>query len=653
MLVSRPLLLSVLVAAIFAVPSTHAAPAQPDAGELASMPLDSLLSMQVSGASKFVSTVADTAAAVTVITHDEIRALGCRTLADVLATVKGVMIANDRTYSYMGVRGYFMPGDYNTRVLLLIDGNRANDVLFDQAFIGTEFPVDLALVERVEFIPGQASAVYGGNALFGVVNVVTRKAIQAESLSGEATLGSFGTRKLRLGSTVALGDALVRWSASSGLSKGEDIRANGAVIPHGDYMRRESLSLNVRWGDFTLSSNSARRSKASVTGPDLVPGDPSGRAIDTESLLNLAWNHTMSSGIDAQVRVYGGNYHYAGQGVYTSVPDALNKDDARAKWWGVEARGTYSAIKDHKLMAGVEYQKTPTLTQRNSDVAQTVTTYLDLRNSSSRAAIFAEDQWRVTSQWTLDATVRADSTQGFKSQVSERVAAMWRPTDRLVTKFIYGTAYRPPTDFESHYVVPGAGGFSPNPDLGMERVRGSEFNIEWTPTAGDSISLSVFRNTASRLIASTYDSSTDLYTFVNQGGVTVQGFEAEWQHGWSNGTRLRANFGSYFARDSNSTMDVDAYTAKHLGNMVLTAPVTGDVTVGAWLRGVSRRGRASGYGLAGLTVSSPERANNWNWSLSVANVFNRHYNDPGSDLEAQPRIEQAGRSIELTIGRGF
>jgi outer membrane receptor protein involved in Fe transport len=77
------------------------------------------------------------------------------------------------------------------------------------------------------------------------------------------------------------------------------------------------------------------------------------------------------------------------------------------------------------------------------------------------------------------------------------------------------------------------------------------------------------------------------------------------------------------------------------------------VTVGAWLRGVSRRGRASGYGLAGLTVSSPERANNWNWSLSVANVFNRHYNDPGSDLEAQPRIEQAGRSIELTIGRGF
>ena len=97
-------------------------------------------------------------ASATVVTAEQIRALGFRTLADVLRSVRGVVVSSDRTYSYLGVRGFSTPGDYNTRVLLLIDGNRVNDTIYDQAFLGSEFPLDIDLVERVEFIPGQGSA---------------------------------------------------------------------------------------------------------------------------------------------------------------------------------------------------------------------------------------------------------------------------------------------------------------------------------------------------------------------------------------------------------------------------------------------------------------------------------------------------------------
>src|SRR5262245_41069408 len=169
-----------------------AAGAAPGTQDLAALPLDALLDMPVTGASRLPAPLTETAAAVTVVTADQIRALGYRTLSEVLASVRGVMVTSDRSYDYVGVRGFYAPGDYNTRVLLLIDGNRVNDNLYDQAYIGTEFPLDVALVDRVEFIPGQASAVYGANALFGVINVVTKTPRADDPFQVEAAAGSFG-----------------------------------------------------------------------------------------------------------------------------------------------------------------------------------------------------------------------------------------------------------------------------------------------------------------------------------------------------------------------------------------------------------------------------------------------------------------------------
>lgn len=83
---------------------------------------------------------------VSVVTAADIKEHGYRTLADVLRTLPGFYVSNDRDYSYVGVRGFSRPGDFNARVLLLLNGLRTNENLFDLAYIGEEFSVDVDLI---------------------------------------------------------------------------------------------------------------------------------------------------------------------------------------------------------------------------------------------------------------------------------------------------------------------------------------------------------------------------------------------------------------------------------------------------------------------------------------------------------------------------
>ena len=124
----------------------------------------------------YMQKVTEAPSSVTIITADEIRGFGHRTLADVLRTVRGFYVTYDRNYSYLGVRGFSRPGDYNARVLLQVDGHRLNDNVFGSALIGTEFPLDVDLIERIEIIRGPSSALYGTSAFFAVINVITKHA---------------------------------------------------------------------------------------------------------------------------------------------------------------------------------------------------------------------------------------------------------------------------------------------------------------------------------------------------------------------------------------------------------------------------------------------------------------------------------------------
>jgi outer membrane receptor for ferrienterochelin and colicin len=133
--------------------------------DLTELSIEDLMKVKIETVSKFEQRMVDAPASVSIITNEEIKKYGYRNLADLLKGVRGLFVTYDRAYNYLGMRGFNRPGDYNMRFLLLIDGHRVNDSIYDTAAVGNDLPLDIDLVDRVEIIRGPGSTLYGANAV--------------------------------------------------------------------------------------------------------------------------------------------------------------------------------------------------------------------------------------------------------------------------------------------------------------------------------------------------------------------------------------------------------------------------------------------------------------------------------------------------------
>src|SRR5208337_229610 len=116
--------------------------------DLTELPLEALMNLDVPkvyAASKVEQKETEAPSSITIVSSDEVKKYGYRTLADILQSVPGFYVTYDRDYDYLGIRGLEL-GDYNNRVLLLVDGHRVNDNLTDNAAIGTDFILDVDLI---------------------------------------------------------------------------------------------------------------------------------------------------------------------------------------------------------------------------------------------------------------------------------------------------------------------------------------------------------------------------------------------------------------------------------------------------------------------------------------------------------------------------
>lgn len=632
------------------------------AQELAELPLDALLDLPVAGASRLGLRMSESAASVTVVTAAEIRALGHRTLADVLRTLRGLSVSDDRSYSYLGVRGFFAPGDYNTRVLLLVDGYRTNDVVYDQAYLGSEFPLDLEVVERVEFIPGQASAVYGANALFGVINVVTRSP-EAAGLDGVSLqAGSGGHRQLRIGRSHRLEDGTsVMWSASRLLAEGREVGiasqsspfAPDGVARDADAERQTRLHLRATHATLSFTALHARRLKHAPVVAGAVFGDPRATNRDEQSMLDLSWTPRFGIHDSATVRGFAGHYRFQGHYSFDHPPVTLNRDDASATWVGAEARWRTSRWTGHRLSVGAEWQRVADLRQRNSDVDPASGWYLDDRRESQRLALFVEDQFDLGRGVELNLAGRVDRVTGAGTRGSQRTALLWRPDPRWVVKLIQGSAWRPPNAFESWYEVLAPGGYRRNPQLSSESVRGSELALEWRPGAADRLSLSLYRNRADRLLVLAQDEADELFQFRNIGTLRARGLELEGERVWPGGARLRANLTLQQAEDADGGLQVARYAPRRMLKLMSVLPLVDELALGTEWRAIARRGDAPGFGTLNLTVSRPLPVRGMSAAVTLRDVFDRTPSDPGPDAVLAPAVPQAGRTLRARLDWAF
>lgn len=631
----------------FSAPALAAA--QDEAPLLADMGLEALLDMEVSGASRFAQRRSEAAGSVTVLTREDLLALGARTLGDALRGVRGISMSTDGTYQYASVRGMFARGDYNTRVLLLVDGNRINDNLFDQAFLGTEFPLDMDMVERIEFIPGQGSAVYGANALFGVINVITRTAKGKAGATATLGLGSAGERQARAYLRTPTADGGLLLSGSIGRRAGWDVTdparddgLNGGHAHGTDHERRSALYLRWDDGPLTASLMHADRVKGIPSSPSMVFGDPGNFYQDTYSLLNLQGQWGLSPGTDLTARSFLGQYRFRGDYLIDYPPVTLNRDLALGRWWGMEARVASTAWAGHRWVAGVEWRRDLAQVQQNFDVQPVPLSYLDDHRHGGQMALFGEDQWALGDALTLHTGLRADHDRVNAAALSPRLALVWRASTEWTLKAIHGQAFRPPNAYESFYVEDGPGGSVLNPGLRAEHVRGDELAAEWL-SGNLRASASLYRNHATDLLNLSYDAQADRYQVVNHDTLTSSGLELELEYLWGP-HRLRAHASTQFEGDAGSSYPRQMAWA----SAILALP--GSWTLGLEAAATARRQAAPGFLTSHLTLrGAPWAAGGPKLGLGVRNLGGRALADPGFDPQRQPLVRLPGRSVWLEL----
>src|SRR5579871_1084022 len=240
--------------------SSQQKPAQQPVEDLSKLNLEDLMNIPVYSASKRTQSSSDAPSSVTVITANEIQKYGYRSLADILESVRGFYVTYDRDYSFVGVRGFGRLGDSNNRLLVLIDGHRINDNVFGQPYLGTEFLVDVDMIERVEIIRGPSSSLYGADAFFAVINVITRKSQQLKGTELSFSGASYDTFQGRASYGARFHDLDLALSGTFYNSQGPTLffpefnspATNNGITPSTDYENFQHIIGTVSLHGFTL-----------------------------------------------------------------------------------------------------------------------------------------------------------------------------------------------------------------------------------------------------------------------------------------------------------------------------------------------------------------------------------------------------------------
>jgi iron complex outermembrane receptor protein len=628
--------------------------------ELSTLPLEDLMQMQmVSAASRFEQLISEAPSSVVVLTAADIRDFGWRTLADALATLPGLYVTNDRNYSYLGARGFLRPGDYNSRFLLMIDGVRTNDAVYDQALIGSEGLLDMDMVKRIEYVPGPGSAVHGSNALFGVINIITRDGTGLPGIQAAVGAGSERERKARVSyGWHGQNGADLLLAASSFARAGSDLYfpefdtadQNNGIAHRLDYDRAQNLLVKAGYGGWHLSATWAGRTKGVPTGSfGAMFGSPNSTR-DSEINASLSWNGLVAPYTELSAQLAWGRADYLGLSYYPGdAAPVLNVDGDHARWYGADVHATFSGLPRQKLVLGAELGRDARRDQFNYNLAP-YALLLDDRHTSQRRALFAEDELRLPAGFLVNAGLRFDHISPDLHRTSPRVALLYKASAQDTIKLIYGSAFRAPNAYELYYAPQGPGGSELPQGLRPERITTREAVFEHAmPNAGYA-RLSLFQHTVSDLIDQQADPDSGLLVFRNLDHAHVRGAEAALERQFGS-ARLRASYTWQLARSGDGTPRADS--PRHLANLNLMAPLHGEARLGAELLCSSARlgehGVAGGYCVSNLTLTLPRVLRAADLSLSAFNAFDKRYADVAGPAFVQDAVQRQGRTLYAKI----
>jgi outer membrane receptor protein involved in Fe transport len=655
-----------------------AATSDPGAQALGTMSLDQLMQMRIEtvyGASKYEQKVTQAPASVTILTAQDISRFGYRTLAEALGSIRGLYVSNDRNYSYLGTRGFLRPGDYNSRILLLIDGHRINDGVYDAAYFGREGLVSVDMIERVEFVRGPSSSIYGSSAFFGIVNVVLKRAKDLEGTAVSAAGGSVGARDgtLTIG-TVAANGLESTLNASYYESRGHralyfpefdpalsaDPRASdGGIARDRDGERAYGMTGSIARGGWRLLASFLRRTKDVPTASFDTAFNQDENTTDERSYLDASYETALADTLQLRGRIAYDRYVYHGDYPFDSAqpgdpPDLIvNKDSALGSVLSTEWQVTKGLAGGHTLVGGVEFRDNLRQRQLNyDDVEPRVYAVADDRETRN-GGVYLQGEFRLTKQLLLNAGMRYDYYfEGFGGTLNPRVGAIFSPAARTTFKLLYGEAFRAPSAYERFYYQPS----DTSRTLGPETIHTYEGVFEQYLGDRDRISLSVYRYIVSDLISQLADDQGALF-FGNIARVSAHGAEIEFERKYEQGALVRGSYAWQQTTNPDTGQELTS-SPKHVAKLNVAVPVRGWGSLGAELQYQSRVLTLSGavdrdFTIANLSFETTAGPQGFQFEAGVYNLFAVRYAYPGAEDHTQDSIAQDGRTFRVKVTRRF
>lgn len=494
-------------------------------------------------ATRTESKVVDVPVNTTVISAEKIADRHYLDVADALKDVPGANVLD--TGVGAGEKKIVLNGD--DRVLVLVDGKRVN---FDMGAASGRSSYDLkmlpdvSLIERVEVIKGHGGALYGSDAVGGVVNIITKK---MDHSYGKVSMG-FGSQQARDAKamyTVKEGKTGVMVAASKykqGYYKYKDVadKTTKRWNKDSDY-ENEKVSLKIAQ-ELTDTSNLEFEYNYTKADGNVPYGYDTTQSDKKTNNFGLKYDWLLKDKDAGYVQLYYNKYKF------------LSSSTLEEKDKGFEVQQAITASENNKLVVGASYRNA----EASNDGRNNAAKYNEKINNK---AIFVSDQWEFTPSWTLDTGVRYDkhSTAGSKTTWSAGLNKKFDENSHAY--FNWGQVFKAPTLDDLFYKTAYMNG---NPDLKPEK--GDTWTVGYGTRIADKtdMNISYFQSDLEDAIA--WSNKSGAWHPENVNKQKKNGMELSINHELNDNWNLEASYTHVRVRNDNNGSGYVRY-ANYIPNM--------------------------------------------------------------------------------------
>ncbi|MGQ0709652.1 MAG: TonB-dependent receptor plug domain-containing protein [Rhodoferax sp.] len=612
-------------------------------------------------------------AVATVITAEDIAAMGATDLDEVLETVPGIHVsrsANSYAPMYV-VRGVY--SQFTPQVLVLQNGIPVTTLFVgNKGNIWGDFPVEP--IARIEIIRGPGSALYGADAFSGVINIITKGPADTPGTEVGLRTGSFANHNAWVQHGGKWGDVDVAAYLRAGSSQGqqESIAADAqtrfdrvfgtqaSLAPGSVRTGYEAFDANLElgYGKWRAHAGLKLRDKVGAGAGIASALDPVGQGRSERVNADVSWADPRlaphwGAGFTASYLTYAQTIPVAYQlfppganiGGGVSATGFFGAPETWEQQLRLSAFVAYGGFARHNVRVGLGFDDLDlykTRERRNFTYTATgglvpttggvMTDFSDSRpfmfpHRRQIGYLYLQDEWNFATDWALTTGVRHDRYSDTGPTTNVRTALVWDAALDLTAKLMAGQAFRAPAFNEVYGVTnPVALG---NADIQPERVTTVEAAASWMARPDTHVNLNLFHYEMKDIIRTVNG------TYSNTGGQTGRGGELELVWDASRALRVTAHYSLQFSVDSSSNLDAGYAPHKHLYART-DWRYAGNWTLGTQLNWVADRQRASGdtrapiadYTTVDIHIGNNAKPRQWSLRAGLRNAFDADVREP-------------------------